>query len=166
MVASEIRKASAISAVVSPPSVRRVSATRAWAQRRVTAGEDQAQAVIGQLVVELLVQLSLFGASRSRPSSTSFFTSRVRAPEAIDRLVAGDPGYPGAGILRRPVAGPALERHHEGLLHRLLGGVEVAEDADEARDRPPRLVPEQAVDCLTRSLYDLAGVAPASAGSS
>ena len=62
-----------------------------------------------------------------------------------------------------------LERDDEGLLDRLLGGVDVAEDADQARDRPSRLVPEQAVDELFGALYEdafEAGVAPASAGSS
>ncbi len=52
------------------------------------------------------------------------------------------------GIVGRAVSRPPLERDDEGLLHRLLGEVEVAEDADQARDRPPRLVPEQAIDEL------------------
>jgi hypothetical protein len=43
------------------------------------------------------------------------------------------------------VGGPALQRDQERVLHRLLGAVEVAEDAGEYRDRLPRLAPEQAV---------------------
>ena len=71
---------------------------------------------------------------------------RALAAQAVDRLVARDPRDPGAGVVRDAVARPALERDDERLLHRLLGGVEVAEDADQGRDRPSRLVPEQAVD--------------------
>jgi hypothetical protein len=40
---------------------------------------------------------------------------------------------------------PALERDEERVLYRLLGAIEVAEDAGEDRDRLPRLAPEQAV---------------------
>ena len=67
--------------------------------------------------------------------------------------------------MRDAVARPALERDDEGLLHGLLGGVEVTEDADQARDRPSRLVPEQAVDELIgRGPYDAAALAAVSAG--
>ena len=71
---------------------------------------------------------------------------RALAAQAVDRLVAGDPRDPRARVVRDAVAGPALERDDERLLDRLLGRVEVAEDADQGSDRPSRLVPEQAVD--------------------
>jgi hypothetical protein len=41
---------------------------------------------------------------------------------------------------------PALQRDQERVLHRLLGAVEVAEDAGEDRDRLSRLAPEQAIE--------------------
>jgi hypothetical protein len=44
------------------------------------------------------------------------------------------------------VSRPALQGHGEGVLDRLLGQVEVAQHPDERRDRPPRLLTEQAVD--------------------
>ena len=49
---------------------------------------------------------------------------------------------------------PALERDDERLLDRLLGQIEVAEDADQRRDRPPRLAPEQAVDYIRALGYE------------
>ena len=51
-----------------------------------------------------------------------------------------------AGLSGSPRSRPALERDQERVLHRLLGAVEVAEDAGEDGDRLPRLAPEQAVD--------------------
>jgi hypothetical protein len=42
--------------------------------------------------------------------------------------------------------GPALERGEEGVLNRLLGAVEIAEDAGEDGDRLSRLAPEQTID--------------------
>jgi hypothetical protein len=57
------------------------------------------------------------------------------------------------------VDGPALKRHEEGVLHGLLGAVEVAEDAREDGDRLPRLAPEQAVeiDALAQDAVASAG---------
>ena len=39
-----------------------------------------------------------------------------------------------------------LRPYDERLLHRVLGECEVAEDADQGRDRPSRLAPEQALE--------------------
>jgi hypothetical protein len=56
---------------------------------------------------------------------------------------------------------PALERDQERVLHRLLGAIEVAEDAGEDRDRLPRLAPEQAVqDGVLRAGQDAVASAP------
>ena len=76
------------------------------------------------------------------------FAQPALAPEPVDRPVAGRRRDPGAGVVGDAVGGPALQRDRERLLHGLLGEVEVAEDADERRDRPSRLAPEQAVDDL------------------
>jgi len=53
------------------------------------------------------------------------------------------------------VEADAVERFvpDEGVLHYLLGEVEVAEHADERRDRPPGLLPKQALDRLRRGAY-------------
>ena len=56
------------------------------------------------------------------------------------------------GLGGEPVAGPALQRDDEGLLHGLLGEVEVAGQPDERRDRPSALFAEQAVDDTLRRL--------------
>jgi hypothetical protein len=66
--------------------------------------------------------------------------------QAVDRPVAGDAGDPGTGVGGDAVPGPALQRGHEGLLHRLFGELEIADHADQRRDRPSRLLPEGAVD--------------------
>jgi hypothetical protein len=53
---------------------------------------------------------------------------------------------------RRPGCPAALEGDHERLLHHLLGEVELAENADQGRDRPTRFLAEQAADDLVRRL--------------
>ena len=72
----------------------------------------------------------------------------LRPPEPVDRAVARGRRDPRARVVGDPVPRPALQRDREGVLHGLLGEVEVAEHPDERRDRPSRLAPEQAVDDL------------------
>ena len=72
------------------------------------------------------------------------------APEAIDRAISAHADDPGGRIGRHPLARPALEGDRERLLHRILGEVEVAEDADQGRDRAPGLPPEQRADVWRR----------------
>ena len=59
---------------------------------------------------------------------------------------------PGAGVRRDAFARPPLDRRSEGVLDRVLGEVEVAEDTAEDRDRPRELIPiggRDGVDQLT-----------------
>jgi hypothetical protein len=60
-------------------------------------------------------------------------------------------------VLGHAAGRPALERDEERVLHRLLGAIEVAEDAGEDGDRLSRLAPEQAIeDGVLRSGQDAA----------
>ena len=52
----------------------------------------------------------------------------------VDRPVPRGCDDPGAGVPRRPLPRPQLGSTHEGVLDRVLGEVEVAEDASEDRD--------------------------------
>ena len=54
-----------------------------------------------------------------------------------------------------------LERGEEGVLDRLFGAIEIAEDAGQNGDRPPRLASEQAVDVdVLRAGQDAEACAP------
>jgi len=57
------------------------------------------------------------------------------APEAVDRPPPRDGHDPAAGVRRRTVDRPPLDGEDEGVLDRLLGQRDVAEDADQGRDR-------------------------------
>ena len=52
--------------------------------------------------------------------------------------------------IRHALPRPCFERPDERFLDGLLGEVEVAQDANERRDRPPGFLAEQAVDELVR----------------
>ena len=128
----------------------------------MAAGEDQPE-----LVVRDRVHLVLHGREQragraaasnaaSRASAGAFSANRrARRTRSIARLravvVIQAPAFAGT-----PVDRPPLERRDVGVRDRLLGEVEVAEDADQGRDDPPVLLAEDAGD-------GVAGVAQASA---
>src|SRR6266566_6015331 len=62
-------------------------------------------------------------------------------PQPIQRLVAGSGHDPAARVGRNTRRRPALSRHGKGLLDRLLGEVDIAEEADQGGHRPPRALP-------------------------
>ena len=106
-------------------------------ERRVAAGEDQAQAVV---------------AAPAPTSSAGIVTRRAAArpgvpvvagglaPDPVDRAVAGRRDDPPGRVRRHAALRPALERDGEGVLDRLLGEVDVAEEADQGGDGAPALL--------------------------
>src|SRR6516225_10794267 len=65
---------------------------------------------------------------------------------AIDCLVACDIDAPCPRIGWRLGRRPAFQRNRKGLLQRVFGKIEIADEADERGQRPPRLVAEYPVD--------------------
>jgi hypothetical protein len=96
-------------------------------ERRVAAGEDELQPLVGDR--GLVVHLVLHGLRDLEQAGLG--GQGALAAQSVDRGVAGGPRQPGAGVLRRAVARPACRRDRERLLRGVLGEVEVAEEADE-----------------------------------
>ena len=103
---------------------------RLGGERRVAAGEHQPQAVVGHLSLLLREGLELAELRRQH----------ARPPQPVDRLVPRGGGDPRTRIARDALDRPALERDEPRILDRLLGEVEVAEDADQGGDRSSRLL--------------------------
>ena len=82
------------------------------------------------------------------PEELLFVDQPTPSTEAIDGAVPGRGRDPRSRVRGHTALRPDLEGRDEGVLHRLLGEVEVAEDADERRDRPSGFLAEQAVDDL------------------
>jgi hypothetical protein len=101
----------------------------------VAAGEDEGEPLVGNRahVVLLLDRLDRCEPLERRPLRL--------AAQPVDRAVASGGDDPGTGIRRDAVAGPALRGDRERLLDGVLGEVEVAERADQDRDRAPELLP-------------------------
>ncbi len=91
-----------------------------------------------------LVHLVLHGAGGVEQAR--LLDERAVAAQAVDRAVAGGDRQPGTRIGRHAVAGPPLRGDRERLLSGLLGEVEVAEEADQAREDAAPLVAEDLLE--------------------
>ena len=111
---------------------------------RVAAREDQAQPLVGDGI--RLLRFCLRPGSLQRRQQLGLVRERALTPDPVDRAVAGCRQQPRAGVVGGAVARPALERGREGLLYRVLGELDVAEGADEDRERAPPFLPEDAFD--------------------
>ena len=144
---------------------RAQTAERAQGQRdaalhregRMAAGEDQPQPVVGDRHVRVRVcRRSATGDDRREFDLDRRIARQLiglvakPAPPAkpVDRPVPGRGRDPCAGVRGHAPLRPDLKSGDEGVLDRFLGEVEVAEDADQGRDRPALFLAEQAVDEL------------------
>ena len=145
MVASGTRKAWAISGVVMPASVRRVSATCAsndsagWQQVNMRRSRSSGTSSSGG------VSMSSPPASHHR-DLPRLGLAQARPPGAVDGPVARHRREPRAGAARDAVTGPALQRGREGILRALLGEVPVTGQPDQGGDDPAPLGVERLGD--------------------
>ncbi len=122
---------------------------RLGCEHGVAGGEDQAQQVIADVVVERCVEIR-----RSHLPACFELQSQLRvlaldqlgAAEPVDGAVLGRSHQPRAGLFGDAVPGPLLERGYQGVLRQLLGKPHIAHDADEAGNEPRPLDPPDCVD--------------------
>jgi hypothetical protein len=110
-------------------------------ERRVAAGEDELQPLVGECgllhrVLHCLGHLEQPGL----PQKCAV------AIDAVDRAVPGRRREPCAGVSGDAVARPPLGRDRERLLRRFLGEVEVAEELDQRSEDAAPLVAEDPVE--------------------
>ena len=149
IVASGVRNARAISG-------RRQAAEQAQRERHLdagrqggmAAGEDQPQPVVGHRPL-----LRRFVAHVHERRLGMSILARRFAPEPIDRAVLRRGDDPAHRARRRAARRPAPQRLGERVLHRFLGEVDVAEDADQHGDRAAVLRAEHAFDLAVRKRH-------------
>jgi hypothetical protein len=122
-------------------------------QRGVAADEDQAEPLVRQrrpqgvfLRFRALAPFSLAGwrSLAHRAVGRSGGLNQQRQPRAergvasyfVDRAPPGGRGQPGGGIVGDAVGRPRAQRRRVGLLHAVLGQVEVADDAHRGGEHP------------------------------
>ena len=135
-------------------------------QRRVAAGEDEPQAVIGDTrLAGCAVDAAHAAAGRivklGESTQQPFLLDQASVPaQPVDGLVARGGDDPAAWVVGYPEARPALDGHHERVLDGFLGQIEVAQHADETGDRTALLLTEDLLDELLGRL----GVGQAGSG--
>ena len=88
----------------------------------------------------------------SRAQLLGLLGQALAPSQPIDRPISRRRRDPRSRVVGNAALGPGLESRDERILDRFLGKVEVAEDADQRRDRPPLFLAEHAVDDVVRDL--------------
>jgi len=122
----------------------------------VAAGEDQAEPLVGHRFVALIVGLQL----REPLQELRLARERALPADAVDRAVARGRDQPGARILRRSVARPALECGRDRVLKGVLRELEVAEDGDQDCENAAPLLAEDGFDGTQCSTTGLTSIVP------
>jgi hypothetical protein len=128
---------------------------RVRCERRVAAGEDEAQSLVWDHV-----RLLRLARRFQRREQLGLPLEGAVAADPVDRPVARRRQQPGTGPFGSAVDRPALERDGDGVLEGVLGEVEVAEDADQAREDPPPLGAEDALELVQCSITGRTSIAP------
>ena len=148
IVASGTRNALAISAVVSPPTARRVSA---MADGRVSAGWQH----MNSRMSESSCSGAAVGArteARARPVRPRRVLHhddglapppRQLGAELVGHAPGGDLDQPAARVVRHALGRPLHRRRDQRLLHGVFGGREVAEAPDDGAEHLRRQLAQQ-----------------------
>ena len=147
IVGSLTTKARATSAVRQPPErAQRQRDASGNCQRRMTAREDQPQPVIGDQALLVRRRMLLGVQARQLGEAVCPVRQRARAAQPVDRPPSRGGRDPRARVRRDPVARPRRHGGGEGVLHRVLGELEVADVADQGREDRRALLPERPFD--------------------
>ncbi len=132
---------------------------RLGSQGGVAAREDERKPLVGNRA-HLVLGFGQLGEALEKLRLTC---QRAVAPNAVHGAVAGRRDDPRARIPGLAFSRPAFQSRREGVLNRVLGEVEVAEDADEDCDRMRPFLPENAFDRAQRSTIGRTSIEPYSA---
>ena len=110
-------------------------------ERRVTAGEDQPQTI----VLHRALLDRLLGCMQERRLGVAII-ARGLAAQAVDRSIPSGGDDPARRRRRQSAVRPPRHRDRERLLDRVLGDVEIPEDAGQDGHRPPVLLAEDKLD--------------------
>ena len=123
-------------------------------QRRMAAGEDQLEPLVGK-------RHRPPGPPRLREVARSrVLAASVRSRRIGHGAVAPRRHQPGARVGRRPVTRPALRRNRKCLLRGLLGAFEVAEEADPGSEHPTPVLAERMLEGRYHSWVGRISMAP------
>jgi hypothetical protein len=120
-------------------------------ERRVAAGEEQLEPLVGDCVVVVHALLQPFGSSEGpcglgRLQQPGLCSQDTLAAQPVDGAIAARGDQPGTRVVRRALPRPPLGGDRERFLSGILGTIEVAEEADQGSEDPPPLRAEDLLD--------------------
>src|SRR6185312_1054566 len=116
---------------------------RLGAERWMAASKDETQPVVAErLIVRILGHRRNVRLGARYLALENIGAKDSIAADAIDRFVAARPDQPRARIGRHACRRPLLDGGREGLLPRLFGQIEIAEQADQCCKNTTRLPAE------------------------
>ena len=116
---------------------------RVMRNRGVTAGEDQAKPIVGH-IVHIAPVVALGMQLRCHIGGGGIKTRH--ATLRIDGTKARGGNQPCARIRRNAVTRPSIQTHAERIVQRLLGEIEITEEADQRGQYPTRFSAVQCID--------------------
>ena len=117
----------------------------------MAGGEDEAQQVVANLVVERGVEVGPVAAVAKLARDLALLAVVQRAAaHDVDRTMLGGRHEPGAGIVGHARFGPALERGDERVLREIFRHPHVSDDAHEPGDESRRLDAPNSFDRAVR----------------
>src|SRR5688572_13521869 len=120
-------------------------------QRGMATGEDEAELVVFDDRLIACIAAHCWFVEALRESAQRCVEPRAAA-ESINRLEATDRHEPRSWVGGHTLTRPSLHGRSERLVHRFLGEIEVAEEADERSENAAGVVSIDALDRLTSPL--------------
>ena len=121
-------------------------------ERRVTAGEDQPQAIVDDRALFDHGPVLLLVEAHELREALSAIRHRAVAAQAIDRAPPRRDGKPRTRIRRNAVARPRRERSRIGVLNRVLRQLEIAHMSNQRGQHGRPLVAKRAGDRIRRRI--------------
>ena len=120
-------------------------------QRGMATGENQPQPIVLDVIFARLRSISGACGDPLRKLRQRCIVAGTPA-HAVDRFEAAGRDEPRARIVGHAVARPLLDGRRKGIVHRLFGAIEIAEQADERREHAPRVGAVDGIHHLPRAL--------------
>ncbi len=114
----------------------------------MATGEDQSQAIIFNALV-------LRDCGLTRLSFQLRGIESGAAAQGVNRFKAARGNQPGSSVLGHTGLRPLSERCGEGIMHRVLGKIEIAQQTDECGENAARL---RAINGVEHLAYVLSGI--------
>src|SRR6185369_1312341 len=127
----------------------------------MTAGKNQTQAIIFKAIIKAILFIGLFRGTQLRfEISREFVLGRIKScpsTQSINGFESGRRNQPRSWCAGYATRRPHAERSRKGFVHRLLGQIKIAQQADQSGQDSSRLNAIKGVEHFAYLLMHLIG---------